>query len=335
MSSAAGSVRTLGHEQAVRWCAFAPNGEELAVASLDHKVYIWNLSTSECIVLVGHTDEVNYCTFSPNGQILLTVSKDGTVRLWFRPFNSQQCFIINNESAVLFCDISPDGSHFATASVDQTVKVWSLNTRECLLTLQMPEQHVLLRSCVFSPDGRKLVTSHEDGSVLVWNLNKREFQCLAKYSNASNICMVSPGGAFLATTSHHRAEVLDFHKGAPLCSLVEHTDRVQCVAFNPMGDTVATSGRDQTVRLWDSLTGIALDIFKGHTSEVSCCVFSPDGSVLVTASRDKPVKLWQKIKITLLSPRARVFVLVLIGRRTRMRLPPKLWAWLFDEFLIL
>jgi WD40 repeat protein len=37
-------------------------------------------------------------------------------------------------------------------------------------------------------------------------------------------------------------------------SLKGHTDVIDCVAFSPDGQRIATSGRDRTVKIWEAAT---------------------------------------------------------------------------------
>jgi WD40 repeat protein len=45
-----------GHDKAVRWIAFSPDGKTLASASMDHTVKLWDVATGkERLTLKGHT----------------------------------------------------------------------------------------------------------------------------------------------------------------------------------------------------------------------------------------------------------------------------------------
>ena len=63
---------------------------------------------------------------------------------------------------------------------------------------------------------------------------------------------------------------------------------------------VVSGSYDKTVRLWDAVTGAALQTLEGHTSWVRSVAFSPDGKQVVSGSDDKTVRLWDAVTGTAL-----------------------------------
>jgi WD40 repeat protein len=71
-----------------------------------------------------------------------------------------------------------------------------------------------------------------------------------------------------------------------------HTGWIQSVSFSPNGNLLASSGADDSVRLWDSHSGECLRLLQGHTNSVASVSFSADGSILASASSDETIRLW-------------------------------------------
>lgn len=69
---------------------------------------------------------------------------------------------------------------------------------------------------------------------------------------------------------------------------------VMNVVFSPDGKTLATSGEDATIRLFDTeaTTGALQLVLRGHDFLVSGLDFSPDGKRLASAAPDGLVRVW-------------------------------------------
>ena len=68
-----------------------------------------------------------------------------------------------------------------------------------------------------------------------------------------------------------------------------------CVAVYPTLPLIASSGDDQTIRLWDSTTGECLKVLRGHTTGIWSVAFSGDGRFLASGGDDRVVMLWYGI----------------------------------------
>ncbi len=62
------------------------------------------------------------------------------------------------------------------------------------------------------------------------------------------------------------------------------------VAFSPVDDTLASGGRDGTVKVWGGPGGSRT--LGTHDGQVTSVAFSPDGRWLASGSGDKTVRVW-------------------------------------------
>jgi WD40 repeat protein len=77
-----------------------------------------------------------------------------------------------------------------------------------------------------------------------------------------------------------------------LKTLTEHSRWVMAVAISPDGQTVASGGLDDTIRVWYLPTGELQQTLIGHTKAINCLTISPDGQTLASCSDDGTVRIW-------------------------------------------
>ncbi|WJW70100.1 serine/threonine protein kinase (plasmid) [Candidatus Chlorohelix allophototropha] len=81
-----------------------------------------------------------------------------------------------------------------------------------------------------------------------------------------------------------------------LNTLSGHSHWVESVAYSPDGKTLASGSLDNSIKLWDAVTGKELRTLSGHTSAVESVAYSPDGKTLASSgSNDYSIKLWDAV----------------------------------------
>ena len=110
-----------------------------------------------------------------------------------------------------------------------------------------------ISSCIFTPNMKQAISGTENGNIFVWNFKPQM-----------------------------RPFKFSQHKGA-----------ITDLAINPLGDIIASSSTDHTVRLWTNAVGGKNKILKCHPSPIRSVDFSSDGKFLMTGSNDKTIKIFE------------------------------------------
>ena len=71
-----------------------------------------------------------------------------------------------------------------------------------------------------------------------------------------------------------------------------HSQEVNSVVFGPGGHRIATASQDQTIKLWDAVTGEEVFTLRGHTGGVLGIAISPDGRRIASIGTDSTARLW-------------------------------------------
>ena len=88
----------------------------------------------------------------------------------------------------------------------------------------------------------------------------------------------------------------------PLRLCLEHPGGIQAIAYSHDGETIATGGKDGTIRLWDAASGQPLGSPLAQPCAVTSVAFSRDGRLLLTVGASGPAYLWSPANGEKLAP---------------------------------
>ena len=282
-----------GHTSGVRAVAFALEARILASGSSDNTIRLWDVHSGQTLrVLHEHTEWVYAIAFSLDG-MLASASADCTVCIW-DPLSGEVLHKIEGYgSAIRSVAFSPNGKQVASVSSDKTVWLWHNDSRAT--TLHALEGHTdWVYGVAFSPDGTLVASASADRTIKIWDANTRtEIQTLDGHNDWIFAVAFSPDGKLLASGGADRSIRLWDMTSVTSATSEGHPTSIHAVVFSLDGKILASAADDDnTIRLWDSISGVNRLTLCGHNDWIYSMAFSPNSEVLASTSDDKTICLW-------------------------------------------
>ena len=159
-----------GHEDAVFGLAFRPDGGQLASASFDQTVRLWNLVLGRPDgVFRGHSDFVYDVAYTPDGRSLLSVSKDRSIkRIDARTLKELRTYSGANEDVMALAVQPGSGAgKFVTAGVEPQLRWWTVEAEKP--SSQSFAHGGPVHQVAFSRNGKRLISGAGDATVRLWD----------------------------------------------------------------------------------------------------------------------------------------------------------------------
>jgi serine/threonine protein kinase/WD40 repeat protein/tetratricopeptide (TPR) repeat protein len=292
-------------EHSTHVLAQSPDGELLAVGTVDPSPFLEGEGFEVPVFLVGRTDGevrkelrghrglIDGVAFHPDGRRLATMGYEGSVQVWETDSGrSLVTFRIEKRGRGWWSRHhglawSPDGRLLVTTTPGAPAQVWDAETgRE---TGRLP---IDVTSLAFSPDGTRLATGGVWGlEVRTWSGDTaRVGEPVFRRSGAVYGLAWSPDGRRLAATQisdptdvgRSAVALLDASNGEPVFR-VTRAGALHAVAFSPTGERLAVGGDGGAIWVLDASHGRERATILTDEARITDMVFRGDSRRLYVA----------------------------------------------------
>ena len=166
-----------------------------------------------------------------------------------------------------------------------------------------------VNSVTYSPDGQLIASGSSDRTIKVWRNDGTFIKSLAiPYDSNSQLTdvrsvSISPDGTLIAAgveqynastqTEFGAVQLWRILDGQLVRNFTGYGQVVNCVAFSPDGQYLASGSSDRSVKVWRVATGALVSGRFDHLQGVNTVAFSPDGQWLASGSDDQTAKLYR------------------------------------------
>lgn len=306
-----------GHDHFV-W-AVAATRTHIISASWDHTLKVWDFVNGvELHTLQGHTGAINAVAVTPDGRAI-SASTDTTLKVWDIAAGVELHTLQGHTDRVWGLAVTADGQRAVSASWDHTLKVWDLSSGTELYTLQGHTHSVhsvtLTSDCCYaiSAEGYPLrvfdmatrykpedvpaiidlvdeellplnswheveITQHS--TLKIWDLNTgAELHTIHGDTGIISLVTVTPDGQQIIFASGRTLRVWNPTTGE-IHSMRGHTRDITAVAVMPNKKFILSASWDNTLKIWNLLSGTLIASFNGE-SPILTCAASPDEMTII------------------------------------------------------
>nr|WJH19489.1 U5 small nuclear ribonucleoprotein 40 kDa protein (U5-40K) [Euglena gracilis] len=296
------NVLLTGHEGEVFTAKFSPDGNSIASAGYDKRLFLWR-TFGDCenySMLLGHTNAILDLHWSADGSMIFSCGADRTVQVWDTTSLTRLKKIRGHDAIVNACCCTRRGNDMvASGADDASCKIWDMRApRRAAAALAGTYPVTAIR---FSDQNDQLFACNTAGTVQVWELRKNEVSYeLQGHLDVITGCSVSPDGNHLLTNSMDNTmrawDVRPYVRGGDSQRCVRvfagHAHGVdknllKC-AWSPSGELVSTGSADNPTHgyIFEFATGKVKYALPGHKATVNEVSFHPTEPIVISCSSD-------------------------------------------------
>lgn len=300
----------VGHEEAVLYVEYSPDGLHLASGGGDTHVRFWDIHTSlPKHTCTSHTNHVLFVSWSPNSQSFASCDLSGKLITW-DPIHGKPKKIIQAHLKHVSC-MSWEPCHLnegrcerlVTGSKDGLSKVWNVRLAKKEMTLS---GHAGGVECVKWSGLGYIYTASRDTTIRVYAADKSPqstfgtlIKTLTGHSHRINtlalncdyICRTGP----FDFENQHRLKLQKLQLSQKKAHELSLTRYQTFHKHNNTTEILVSGSDDLTIHLYHPQSSKhPIQRLTGHQQLINHLSFSPNGQYFLSASFDKKVKLWSR-----------------------------------------
>jgi WD40 repeat protein len=286
-------VRTLGtHALGTLAVAWQPGSSTIASSGQDGRVMLWSASATVSERQLSRSRTwTEQLAYARDGKLAAAAGR--TLTIW-------------SQAGQQVGELAAHASSIAAIAWDASGRELAAATQRAMWVHQIEplpfasQAYAVQSACLtaaFSPNGRVLAAGMQDGAVHIWYRGTGRDSHMRGYAARVALTQWSSNSRQLATASGVQIVIWDCGgkgpEGSSPLELSAHTDRIDCLAYQPGGPWLVSGGRDWRVALWlPGKAPLPLDIHM-TASEVSALRWSPDGRFLAVGERGGGITIYE------------------------------------------
>ena len=232
-----------GHTGNLKSLIFSFDGKSPYSASLDGKVFRWDISTHTSTNVTDGTMPVTSIDVSFNGKYLAGINSNGGVVVWNQENKSESFRIETTGKNIKVIRFNPENDILAIGDVSGNVELWDINLRKKLSEVKAHTAQV--NDIQFNTKLKQMATASNDKSLKIFNIKDitdltEPPLTLTDYDGFVMVIQFSPDGQIIVSGSYEDKE--------NLISRPAHVD-------NMVKDICTLISRNMTQDEWNTYVG--------------------------------------------------------------------------------
>ena len=283
-------------ETAMQCVRYLSDGQTI-VSSGDDKSLI-SLRTTVSRAIAVHTGATRSMVAYNGGTHVISAGDDAKVVLTNLATSNQDREFTVGDQKPLIVAARPDAQRIAAGCEAGKILVW--NSIDGTKTLQVLNVNAAVTAMTWSPDNRKLAVSTTKNTIHIFAPSVQSVQPPVELILHQQFTVSSPVNRLLFAadsrsvwTALADGQIEEWaYAGLEQRLQFNHGGPVYGVAVTHDGATVVSCSTDQTVRVWDTLTGQQKFQLNGHVGAIHAVALSPDETFAVSSGADGTLRLW-------------------------------------------